>query len=78
MYGRPPLSFEGTATISVKMSAGMNRAVERKAREAGMSMSAYTRAALATSCSNSKTMLALDLDVHTLLLERMPLVSANE
>lgn len=47
VYGRPPLSTEGTATISVKVPAGMKRAVERKAREAGMSTSAYTRAALA-------------------------------
>lgn len=46
VHGRPPLSTEGTATISVKVPIGMKRAVERKAKSAGMSTSAYTRAAL--------------------------------
>ena len=45
--GRPPLSTEGTAVISIKVPIGMKRAVERKAKSAGMSTSAYARAALA-------------------------------
>jgi hypothetical protein len=47
VHGRPPLSTEGTATISVKVPIGMKCAVEQKAKSAGMSTSAYARAALA-------------------------------
>ena len=47
VYGRPPLSSEGTASISVKVPVGMKRAVEQRAKSAGMSTSAYARAALA-------------------------------
>lgn len=44
--GRPPLSNEGSAVISIKVPAGMKVAVERKARSQGMSTSAYARDAL--------------------------------
>ncbi|QUC03622.1 hypothetical protein [Atopobium sp. oral taxon 416] len=47
VHGRPPLSTEGTAVISIKVPIGMKRAVEREAKSAGMSTSAYARAALA-------------------------------
>ncbi|OUN45198.1 hypothetical protein B5G20_10020 [Collinsella sp. An7] len=46
VYGRPPLSNEGTAVISIKVPVGMKKAIERKAKAAGVSTSAYARAAL--------------------------------
>lgn len=45
--GRPPLSSEGTAVISVKVPVGMKRAIEQKARDEGLSTSAFARNALA-------------------------------
>lgn len=45
-YGRPPLSSEGSAVISVKIPAGMKKAIEQRAKNEGMTTSAYTRAAL--------------------------------
>lgn len=47
VYGRPPLSREGTAVISIKVPIGMKLAVERRARSQGVSTSAYARDALA-------------------------------
>lgn len=47
VYGRPPLSTEGTAVISIKVPIGMKRALEREASSEGVSVSAYARAALA-------------------------------
>ena len=46
VYGRPPLSTEGTAVISIKVPIGMKRAVEAAAEQEGVSTSAYARAAL--------------------------------
>lgn len=46
-YGRPPLSSEGTAVVSVKVPIGMKRAIEREASKAGISTSEYAREALA-------------------------------
>lgn len=51
VMGRPPLSGEGTATMSIKVPVGMKRAIERKARSEGVTTSAYARAALASSLS---------------------------
>lgn len=47
LHGRPPLSAEGSAVISIKVPVGMKRAIEREAKAEGMSTSAYARAALA-------------------------------
>lgn len=47
VLGRPPLSTEGTAVISIKVPVGMKVAVEHAAAEEGVSTSAYARAALA-------------------------------
>ena len=46
-HGRPPLSSEGTATISVKVPIGMKRAIELRAKKEGMSTSAFARSMLA-------------------------------
>ena len=46
VYGRPPLSSEGTAVISVKVPVGMKAALERKAKAEGMTVSAAARGAL--------------------------------
>lgn len=46
VHGRPPLSPEGTAVISIKVPVAMKRAIERQARNEGLSTSAYARAAL--------------------------------
>lgn len=47
LYGRPPLSTDGTAVISIKVPVGMKVAVECRAKEEGVLTSAYARAALA-------------------------------
>lgn len=47
VYGRPPLSTEGTAVLSIKVPIGMKRALEQRAKEEGISTSAYARGALA-------------------------------
>jgi len=54
VYGRPPLSSEGSAVISVKVPLGMKVAIERKAKSAGMTTSAYARAALADKLLTSR------------------------
>lgn len=46
VYGRPPLSSEGTAVLSVKVPIGMKRAIEREARNEGITASAFARKAL--------------------------------
>lgn len=46
VYGRPPLSQEGTAVLSIKVPVGMKRAIEQRAKDAGVSTSAFARAAL--------------------------------
>lgn len=47
VYGRPPLSSEGTAVISIKVPIGMKKAVEQRAKAEGVTTSAYARAAIA-------------------------------
>lgn len=47
VYGRPPLSGEATVVLSIKVPAGMKRALQAKANAAGTSTSAYARAILA-------------------------------
>jgi hypothetical protein len=44
--GRPPLSYEGSSVLSVKIPIGMKRAIERKATSDGLSTSAYVRSVL--------------------------------
>ncbi len=46
VHGRPPLSTEGTAVISVKVPLGLKLAIERRAEQQGISTSAFTRSAL--------------------------------
>lgn len=47
VYGRPPMSSEGTAVLSIKVPIGMKRALEREAKIEGISTSAFARSALA-------------------------------
>lgn len=47
VYGRPPLSSEGTVVLSVKVPVGMKAALERRAKSQGMSASALARDAIA-------------------------------
>lgn len=46
VYGRPPLSDEGSVTFSVKIPLGMKKAIEKQARKEGVSMGAFARSAL--------------------------------
>lgn len=46
-YGRPPLSNDPVAVLSVKMPSGMKKAIEQKAKAQGVTVSAYARNALA-------------------------------
>ena len=46
VHGRPPLSSEGTATLSVKIPLGMKEAIRRRAAAEGMTPSEFARAAL--------------------------------
>lgn len=46
VHGRPPLSGEGTATLSVKIPLGMKEAIRRRAAAEGMTPSEFARAAL--------------------------------
>lgn len=45
--GRPPMSADKTVTVGVKMPSGMKAALASKAKQRGMSMSAYAREVLA-------------------------------
>ena len=47
VYGRPPLSSEGSAVLSIKVPISMKKAIERQAQKEGMTTSAYARSALA-------------------------------
>jgi hypothetical protein len=47
VHGRPPLSSEGSAVLSVKVPPGLKRALEREARNEGVSTSDYVRSLLA-------------------------------
>lgn len=49
VMGRPPLSSEKTATLTVKMPIGMKEALVRRAEREGVTASAYTRSVLADS-----------------------------
>ena len=46
--GRPPLSRDKTAVLTIKMPAGMKAAIVRKASDEGLSASAYARDVLAS------------------------------
>ena len=48
VMGRPPLSSEGTVTLTIKLPAGMKAAIVRRARSEGLSASAYARSVLAS------------------------------
>jgi len=50
VHGRPPLSGEGTATLSVKIPLGMKEAIRRRAAAEGMTPSEFARAALSSCC----------------------------
>jgi predicted HicB family RNase H-like nuclease len=43
---RPPIRWDGSVTIGVRMPPGLRAAIEGRAREQGMSMSAYMRSVL--------------------------------
>ena len=45
--GRPPMSTDKTVTIGLKVPSGMRAALTAKAKEHGMTMSAYAREVLA-------------------------------
>ncbi|MDR1015577.1 MAG: ribbon-helix-helix protein, CopG family [Coriobacteriales bacterium] len=47
--GRPPLSAEGSAVLSVKVSPAMKRAIENKAKSEGVTTSDFVRSMLASS-----------------------------
>ncbi|HBT94626.1 MAG TPA: hypothetical protein DEB24_00185 [Coriobacteriia bacterium] len=47
IVGRPPLSVEGSAVLSVKVPVPMKRAIERKAKEEGLSTSDFVRSIIA-------------------------------
>lgn len=50
VLGRPPLSSgEATVTLSVKIPAGMKKAIDKEAKNEGVSSSAYVRSILADS-----------------------------
>ena len=46
VYGRPPLSDEGSVTFSIKIPRGMKAAIKRRAQSEGVSMGAFVRSAL--------------------------------
>lgn len=47
VYGRPPLSAGGTATLSIKVPVAMKQAIAKEAKRHGTSTSNYARALLA-------------------------------
>lgn len=47
VHGRPPLSDEGSAVLSVKVPLSMKKAIERRAGDEGVSTSVFVRDALA-------------------------------
>ena len=49
VYGRPPLSAEGSEVLSIKLPKGMKRALEKRAQDEGVSASAFARAAITNS-----------------------------
>lgn len=53
VQGRPPLSADDTVTISLKVPAGMKRAIDGEAKRRGLSASAYMRGAIADSLMRS-------------------------
>jgi hypothetical protein len=48
VVGRPPLSAEGSAVLSVKIPVAMKRAIEKEAKNGGISTSDYVRSILAS------------------------------
>ena len=57
VHGRPPLSGEGTATLSVKIPLGMKEAIRRRAAAEGMTPSEFARAALSEKLLAGRLML---------------------
>ena len=47
VHGRPPLSAEGSAVLSVKVPPSMKRAIEREAKNEGITTSDFVRSLLA-------------------------------
>ena len=47
VYGRPPLSVDGTVTLSIKVPVAMKQAIASEAKRRGTSTSNYARALLA-------------------------------
>jgi len=48
IIGRPPLSVEGSAVLSVKVPLAMKRAIEREAKSSGLTTSDYVRTIIAS------------------------------
>lgn len=46
VMGRPPLSVEGTTTLTVKVPIGMKETLNNKAEEKGITTSTYVRSIL--------------------------------
>lgn len=51
-YGRPPLSSDKTSTITIKLPLGMKEAIQRRAKQLGLTTSSYARNVLATDLLN--------------------------
>ena len=52
VYGRPPLSTDKTTTMTIKLPLGMKAAIQRRAKQLGMTASSYARNVLATDLLN--------------------------
>ena len=48
VVGRPPMSVEGSAVLSVKVPLAMKRAIEREAKSNGLTTSDYVRTIIAS------------------------------
>ena len=51
--GKPPQTASDTEALSVKVPSAMKKAIDRKARDSGMTTSAYVRGVLAESLMTS-------------------------
>ena len=52
--GKPPQTASDTETLSIKVPSGMKKAIDREARDRGMTTSAYVRGVLAESLMASE------------------------
>jgi hypothetical protein len=52
VIGRPPMSAEGSVTLSVKVPVAMKKAIENEAKNDGLSTSDYVRSVLASELVN--------------------------